>query len=231
METAGRPHLLALTDNLHVCRRLRRLARENGLALAQSGAGPAPDEAGPEPAVAVVDLHRPDALDLVRGLRARWPDTLVAGFLTEPDRQRWVAAQRAGCDLVTNTGALVPRLRGHLSARAAAGGGRASRRFPLLEAADAAGRLGLVYRTDESPVGPLAVFQVAGGLHAVSDRCPHAGAVLSDGEVEAGVLTCPRHGSRFDVRTGERVRGPADTGLACHRLVQEGGQVFLVLPG
>jgi len=51
--------------------------------------------------------------------------------------------------------------------------------------------------------------------------------VLSSGEIEGTVLTCPGHGSRFDVRTGERLRGPADTDIAVFPLVQEGGQIYL----
>lgn len=216
------PVCLLLTDDLPVRRRMRQLAAEHRLAIADAE----PPEGAGQPAVAVIDLNLPDALERIRRWRARWPSALLAGYLGVPDRERWVAAQRAGCDLVSNRGALVLRLRGQLARAAPAG-----RAFPLFDAADAAGRLGLVFASDDTPVGPLAVYQVAGVPYAISGRCPHAGAALSGGEVEAGVVTCPRHGSRFDVRTGERVRGPADCGVASHRLVQEGGQVFLVLPG
>ena len=228
--------LVVLSDDLFIGRRLRQLAHDSGLIVADAAdVGPgvaAPGPAAPDgtaaaeqlPAVAVIDLHLPDALDVVRAWRARWPDALLTGYLGVPDRERWVAAQRAGCDLVTNRGALVPRLRDLLARRADQRG----RRFPLFETADAAGRLGLVFRAD-TPVGPLAVYQVAGGLYAIADRCPHAGATLSCGEVESAVVTCPRHGSRFDIRTGDRLRGPADTGVACYPLVQERGQIFLLI--
>jgi nitrite reductase/ring-hydroxylating ferredoxin subunit/CheY-like chemotaxis protein len=239
--TAGQPGragvLVMLSDDPLISRRLRQLAHDSGLIVADAADGrpgvAASGPAGPggagvgeqQPAVAVIDLHLPDALDVVRAWRARWPDALLAGYLAAPDRERWVTAQRAGCDLVTNRGALMPRLRDRLARRADQRG----RRFPLFETADAAGRLGLVFRADDTPVGPLAVYQVAGGLHAIADRCPHAGATLSGGEVESAVVTCPRHGSRFDIRTGDRLRGPADAGIACYPLVQEGGQVFLLI--
>ncbi|MGE5288581.1 MAG: Rieske 2Fe-2S domain-containing protein [Micromonosporaceae bacterium] len=235
---AGRVGVLVmLSDDLLIGRRLRQLAHDSGLIVADAADArpgvPAPGPARPggaapaeqQPAVAVIDLHRPDALDRVRAWRARWPDALLAGYLAVPDRERWVAAQRAGCDLVTNRGALVPRLRDRLARRADQRG----RRFPLFEIADAAGRLGLVYRADDTPVGPLAVYQVAGALYAIANRCPHAGATLSGGEVESAVVTCPRHGSRFDIRTGERLRGPADAGVACYPLIREGGQVLLLI--
>jgi len=53
--------------------------------------------------------------------------------------------------------------------------------------------------------------------------------VLSEGELEQRVLTCPRHGSQFDVCTGERLRGPADTGIATYPVVVAGGQVSFLL--
>ncbi|HLI37108.1 MAG TPA: Rieske 2Fe-2S domain-containing protein [Streptosporangiaceae bacterium] len=59
----------------------------------------------------------------------------------------------------------------------------------------------------------------------------HAGAALSAGALAGTTVTCPRHGSQFDVTTGERLRGPADQGLASYRLLQDGGQVFLLAPG
>jgi nitrite reductase/ring-hydroxylating ferredoxin subunit len=100
----------------------------------------------------------------------------------------------------------------------------------LFEAADVAGRLGCVYRAPDSPAGALAVYHVGGELFGVEDACPHAGAVLSEGELEGTVITCPRHGSRFDVRTGERLRGPADDALRVFTILEEGGYVYLLLP-
>jgi nitrite reductase/ring-hydroxylating ferredoxin subunit len=131
------------------------------------------------------------------------------------------------CDLVANRGSLAARL----GALLAGPGGRQGGRFPLFDAADVPGRLGLVFRAADTPVGPVAVYQVAGCLHAVQDRCPHAGAALSAGALAGTTVTCPRHGSQFDVTTGERLRGPADQGLASYRLLQDGGQVFLLAPG
>jgi nitrite reductase/ring-hydroxylating ferredoxin subunit len=179
---------------------------------------------GVAPSVVVVELVDDAAVAVASRARGRWPDSLVAGYLAEPDQARWLRAQRAGCDLVANRGALVPRLRSAL-----AGAKRPPRQFPLLPEADVAGRLGLVGRVSETPVGPAAVYQVEGRLSAVADTCPHAGAALSEGELDGCVVTCPRHGSQFDVRTGERVRGPADDDLAVHRVRLAEGQVVLLL--
>lgn len=49
---------------------------------------------------------------------------------------------------------------------------------------------------------------VNGAFHAVSDRCSHEGARLSGGRLEGSVVTCPAHGSRFDVVTGRNLSGP-----------------------
>ena len=75
----------------------------------------------------------------------------------------------------------------------------------------------------------MAVYHTAGQLHAIADRCPHAGTVLSGGAVEGTVLTCPGHGSRFDICTGERLRGLADAGIAVFPLIDEGSQICLLI--
>ena len=93
---------------------------------------------------------------------------------------------------------------------------------------DFAGRLGFVGRVEESPAGPVAVYHLGGGrLCAISDACPHAGASLSEGELDGDIVTCPRHGSQFRVTDGERVRGPADEAVATVRVLVEAGDVFL----
>jgi nitrite reductase/ring-hydroxylating ferredoxin subunit len=48
-----------------------------------------------------------------------------------------------------------------------------------------------------------------GQVHALDDVCSHAGALLSRGEVADSCVTCPWHGSRFDLASGRVTRGPA----------------------
>jgi nitrite reductase/ring-hydroxylating ferredoxin subunit/uncharacterized membrane protein len=59
--------------------------------------------------------------------------------------------------------------------------------------------------------GDTPVFLVRHGddVHAMHDRCSHRGCSLSDGEIDGDVITCACHGSRFDVRDGSVLRGPA----------------------
>jgi nitrite reductase/ring-hydroxylating ferredoxin subunit len=216
------PLLLLWTADPKVVRAAETVAGEHGLTARRADAA----DPAETPAVVVVDLDAPGALDALVDLRRRWPEALVAGHLGLPDRDRWLAAERAGCDLVANRGALATALRKRL----AAGAPRRGRRVPLFALADAAGRLGCVHREAGTAEEPLAVYHVGSGFHACADRCPHAGATLSEGELEGGVVTCPRHGSQFDVTTGERLRGPADTDIAPYATVSDGGQLYLLVP-
>lgn len=45
----------------------------------------------------------------------------------------------------------------------------------------------------------------AGAVHAYDDRCPHAGARLSEGRLCAAALRCSAHHWEFDLRTGEGI--------------------------
>lgn len=211
--------VLIATDR-GVLARLSRLDAEFGL----TWVGPDEVDRADGADLVVIDLADPDALDKVRAARERWPVATIAGYLDMPDPERWTAGQRAGCDLVANKGALAVRLRPVL-----AGAGSEGRTFPLLAEADLAGRLGLVGRVAETPVGPVAIYQVDGKVQVVGDRCPHAGAVLSEGELDQRIITCPGHGSQFDVCTGERLRGPADADIPRFRAVVADGQVSLLL--
>ena len=58
----------------------------------------------------------------------------------------------------------------------------------------------------------LLVAHCEDGFYAISGVCSHLGGDLSKGRLEGFVVTCPRHGSRFDVRTGENV-GPPKIGF------------------
>jgi nitrite reductase/ring-hydroxylating ferredoxin subunit len=55
----------------------------------------------------------------------------------------------------------------------------------------------------------IALANVDGVLYAFGDLCPHRQCSLADGALVDAIVTCPCHGSQFDVRTGERLRGPA----------------------
>ena len=56
---------------------------------------------------------------------------------------------------------------------------------------------------------PIVVFNIAGNYFAIGDVCTHDEGPLGDGELEGFEITCPRHGARFDVRTGKALALPA----------------------
>jgi nitrite reductase/ring-hydroxylating ferredoxin subunit len=55
----------------------------------------------------------------------------------------------------------------------------------------------------------VAIANVAGTFYAFGDTCTHLGCSLSKGDLEETTVTCPCHGSMFDVTSGEVLRGPA----------------------
>lgn len=48
---------------------------------------------------------------------------------------------------------------------------------------------------------------VDGSYYAIANKCTHLGGELAKGSLEGNVVTCPRHGARFDVKTGKAVAG------------------------
>jgi 3-phenylpropionate/trans-cinnamate dioxygenase ferredoxin subunit len=75
-----------------------------------------------------------------------------------------------------------------------------------------------VAETSEIPIGNLKMVKlegkeilitnVNGNYYALGNRCTHAGGDLSKGSLDGNMITCPRHGSKFDVTTGKVVSGP-----------------------
>jgi 3-phenylpropionate/trans-cinnamate dioxygenase ferredoxin subunit len=55
----------------------------------------------------------------------------------------------------------------------------------------------------------IAIFSIDGVLYAIEDVCTHDGGSLADGEIAGCEIECPRHGARFDLRTGKVTAPPA----------------------
>lgn len=60
----------------------------------------------------------------------------------------------------------------------------------------------------------VAVFNIAGRFYAIEDVCTHDGGELASGELKGCEITCPRHGARFDVRSGQVTAPPAYEAVA-----------------
>lgn len=52
----------------------------------------------------------------------------------------------------------------------------------------------------------ILLTNIDGGYYAISNKCPHMGGSLFKGSLENGVITCPRHGSKYDAKTGKALR-------------------------
>jgi Fe-S cluster biogenesis protein NfuA/nitrite reductase/ring-hydroxylating ferredoxin subunit len=72
--------------------------------------------------------------------------------------------------------------------------------------------------------------RVGAAVTCFDDACVHLGAALHDGEAENGVLTCPWHGFRFNLRTGACETAPG-TGLPVHETRVVAGRVLVRLGG
>lgn len=51
----------------------------------------------------------------------------------------------------------------------------------------------------------ILISNIDGGYYAISNKCPHMGGSLSEGILNGGIITCPKHGAKFDAKTGENV--------------------------
>jgi nitrite reductase/ring-hydroxylating ferredoxin subunit len=69
----------------------------------------------------------------------------------------------------------------------------------------------------------IAVAHVGGTFHAFGDSCPHRQCSLGEGKLAGTVVTCPCHGSEFDVTSGERLVGPAVRGVRSYPVRVENG--------
>lgn len=64
---------------------------------------------------------------------------------------------------------------------------------------------------------------------AFDDRCTHAESLLSGGDVEDGEISCPLHGARFAVASGEAMTLPAVKPVQTHEVKVQGDEVFVKL--
>jgi len=76
----------------------------------------------------------------------------------------------------------------------------------------------------------ISLFNIDGQLYAIDNRCPHANGPLNEGEVQGNLITCPWHGSQFDLATGEPLRPPANRPLRTHLVRVDDGSIFLASP-
>lgn len=72
----------------------------------------------------------------------------------------------------------------------------------------------------------VVLLRLEDGVFAYEDRCAHLGVPLSEGTLDAGVLTCRSHHYQYDARTGAGVN-PRGVQLVVVPLAVRGGRILL----
>ncbi len=77
----------------------------------------------------------------------------------------------------------------------------------------------------------VVLIHAAGHFYALDDVCTHDGGPLSEGPVDsaAGTIACPRHGAKFDLRSGAALTMPATQPTKSHVVKVDGEQLFVRL--
>ena len=76
----------------------------------------------------------------------------------------------------------------------------------------------------------LVVFNIGGQFYAIEDVCSHDDGPLGDGDLEGHEAICPRHGARFDVRTGKVLTFPAVEDIPAYPVQIVDGKIQVGLP-
>ncbi len=76
----------------------------------------------------------------------------------------------------------------------------------------------------------IVVFNIAGELFAIADLCSHDNGPLGEGDVEEYEVVCPRHGAKFDIRTGKVLSLPAIVDIPTFPVRVNQGKIELGFP-
>ena len=75
----------------------------------------------------------------------------------------------------------------------------------------------------------ILLANVNGNFYAISDVCMHRGCQLSKGKLQGETVICPCHGSIYDLKTGNFLKGPTKKGEPRYDLKVEGDEVMINL--
>ena len=76
----------------------------------------------------------------------------------------------------------------------------------------------------------LVVFNISGELYAIADECSHDDGPVGEGDLDGYEIICPRHGARFDVRTGRVLALPAIVDIPAYPVRVREGQIEVGIP-
>jgi 3-phenylpropionate/trans-cinnamate dioxygenase ferredoxin subunit len=71
----------------------------------------------------------------------------------------------------------------------------------------------------------VAIFNVDGTYYAIDDVCTHDDGPLAEGDLNECIITCPRHGAEFDIRTGKVLTPPALTDVQSYDVQIQGANI------
>jgi 3-phenylpropionate/trans-cinnamate dioxygenase ferredoxin subunit len=71
----------------------------------------------------------------------------------------------------------------------------------------------------------IALFNIDGEYFAIDNMCTHEEASLAEGEISGHEVTCPLHGAKFDIRTGEVLGPPAYDDVARYAVRVTGNDI------
>jgi 3-phenylpropionate/trans-cinnamate dioxygenase ferredoxin subunit len=77
---------------------------------------------------------------------------------------------------------------------------------------------------------PIVVFNIGGEFYAIADICSHDDGPFGDGDLEGFDIICPRHGARFDIKTGKVLSLPAVVDIPVYPVRIQNGEVQVGLP-
>lgn len=73
----------------------------------------------------------------------------------------------------------------------------------------------------------VVLFHVDGSVTCLEDLCTHDGGTLGDGALEGHTIACPRHGAKFDIRSGAPITMPATEATTVHQVKIEGDDIYV----
>jgi 3-phenylpropionate/trans-cinnamate dioxygenase ferredoxin subunit len=77
---------------------------------------------------------------------------------------------------------------------------------------------------------PIVVFNIAGEYFAIADVCSHDEGPVGEGDLDGHEIECPRHGARFDLRSGKALRLPAVVAIPVYPVRVVGDEIQIGLP-
>ena len=73
----------------------------------------------------------------------------------------------------------------------------------------------------------IALFRIDGEYFATDDTCTHEKASLSEGEIDNETVTCPHHGARFNIKTGQAMTLPAMFPVKTYQIKIDGNDIMI----